>query len=266
MDNLPFASQYTLRRMLGKGTFGTVFECSKMVTSEKRVAKFIHNRRVDNKALCHDPLEKLPVEILMLRQLDHPNIIEFVEYFYDHNIWVIVMEYCPGYIDLHKHMKTTRTPFPEENAAIVIKQVVSACLYCRTLRIDHRDIKDNNILYNPESHHIKLIDFGSATLVEDHGYTKMLGAAFFTPPEFFFVGRYYADPSTVWAIGCLAFLLINGQVPYRTVEEVKDHPSLRWRVYITFPGFSFIMRCLELNSFERMPLHMLPHSEWLKNI
>ena len=176
------------------------------------------------------------------------------------------MEYCPSYVDLHKHMQKTRTPFPEENAAIVIKQVLSTCLYCRTLRIDHRDIKDNNILYNSETHQIKLIDFGSATLVEDQGYTQMLGAALFTPPEFFFVGRYYADPSTVWAIGCLAFLLINGEVPYRTVVEVKDHQSLRWKVFVSFPGFSFITRSLELNSFERMPLHMLPHSEWLKKI
>ena len=90
------------------------------------------------------------------------------------------MEYCPSNVDLHKHMQKTRTPFPEENAAIVIKQVLSTCLYCRTLRIDHRDIKDNNILYNSETHQIKLIDFGSATLIENHGYTQMLGAAIFT--------------------------------------------------------------------------------------
>ena len=132
MNPPTFDDQYSLQYKLGKGAFGSVFKCFKKATSEKCVAKFVPNGRAKRKALCRDPIVELPVEILVLRQLEHPNIIGFVEYFYEQDTWIIVMEYCLGYVDLHHYMKKMARPFNDVNAAIIINQAVSACLYCRT--------------------------------------------------------------------------------------------------------------------------------------
>ena len=39
-----------------------------------------------------------------------------VEYFYERDTWIIVMEYCSGYVDLHHHMKKMAKPFNGVNA------------------------------------------------------------------------------------------------------------------------------------------------------
>ena len=56
--------------------------------------------------------------------------------------------------------------FSEEDAAYIMKQVLSAIAYCHENNIIHRDLKPENILIedNPEDNKIsvKVIDFGAS--------------------------------------------------------------------------------------------------------
>lgn len=78
---LPFAftSRYKLGEVLGDGAFGFVMTAKSLETGKEVAIKFIIKAKIpkDN----WDRESGLPVEVLMLSRLKHPNIIKFVEYF-----------------------------------------------------------------------------------------------------------------------------------------------------------------------------------------
>lgn len=69
-------------------------------------------------------------------------------------------EYCSGG-DLITKMKSVRM-WAEQKVAILIKEILIALQYCHKLKIVHRDIKAENIVFENETTNspIKLIDFG----------------------------------------------------------------------------------------------------------
>ena len=54
--------------------------------------------------------------------------------------------------------------FTEKDAAIAMKQILSALNYCHNAKIIHRDIKPENLLYDHEGEDssLKIIDFGTS--------------------------------------------------------------------------------------------------------
>jgi calcium-dependent protein kinase len=102
------------------------------------------------------------MEIDIMRQLDHPNIVRLFEVFQDEKRFYLVTELCTGG-ELFDEI-TKRSHFSERDAASIIKQVLSAVAYCHAKQICHRDLKPENILFdsNKQTNSIKLIDFGAS--------------------------------------------------------------------------------------------------------
>ena len=62
--------------------------------------------------------------------------------------------------------------FPEAEAAKIMRQLLSAVVYCHKQKIVHRDLKPENLLMeNKETDNIKVIDFGTSRVFDPH--TKM---------------------------------------------------------------------------------------------
>jgi calcium-dependent protein kinase len=88
-------------------------------------------------------------EIDIMRQLDHPNIVRLFEIFQDDKRFYLVTDLCTGG-ELFDEI-TKRSTFNEQDAANLIKQVLSAIAYCHSKSICHRDIKPENILLDTKS-------------------------------------------------------------------------------------------------------------------
>ena len=261
-----FADKYVLARQMGCGGFGTVYKCYNKMTSRPYVVKKVPDDKVKGRAICKNTGMLLPMEIIIWRDLEHDRIVKFEEYFFEDNIWLMVMEYCSGYRDLFNYLNKRRnSPINERSSARVLKQVIEAVLFLRRKKIDHRDIKDENILFNPATSDIKLIDFGSATPISNEGYTTLRGTDIYTPPEWFTDGKYLSAPGMVWSIGCLAFVLLNGDSPFKTPAEIREHKAVTWRASVSSAAHKFVRRCLRKSAMEREPLNLLLQSSWLKS-
>ena len=85
-------------------------------------------------------------------------------------------------LDLYSYVNK-RGHIPEEEAPIMMNQVISAVKQWHKSGVIHRDIKDENILVTFDERgntQLKLIDFGTAAVFEDNIYSNF---CVYSPPE-----------------------------------------------------------------------------------
>jgi len=80
--------------------------------------------------------------------MDHPNILKLYEFFQDHKRYFLVTELCNGG-ELFERISNEQY-FSEQDAANIIKQVLSAINYCHSRNIVHRDLKPENLLLDKD--------------------------------------------------------------------------------------------------------------------
>ena len=161
-----FTESYLPIKLLGEGGYGAVWLVRRISDGTLHAAKIIEDSRCRRKTWCDKRSEKIPEEIMFLENLHHDNLISLHEVYFEKSSWVLVMEYLPGYVDMFEYISQTGVMSVEE-AREVLTQLVDTCSYLVSCGVDHRDIKDENILYNPSTKNIKLIDFGSASWLPD---------------------------------------------------------------------------------------------------
>ena len=129
------------------------------------------------------------------------------------------MEYPENFVDLFEFSQY----YGELNEApslIIFRNILNTVRNLKEHEIFHRDLKDENILLDPATLNVKLIDFGCATdFCNDTIYTKLSGTPEFMPPEAIQTGSYNAENSTVWSLGIILFTLINGRLPYENIND-----------------------------------------------
>lgn len=99
-----------MHKVIGTGNFGTVRIASQISNPGKMYAiKSIPREKID------EDIQMLEQELLILMEVDHPNIIKFYEVYSDAKYYRIVMEYCEGG-ELFQHL-TERGRFREGESA-----------------------------------------------------------------------------------------------------------------------------------------------------
>jgi calcium-dependent protein kinase len=155
---------------------------------------------------------RLNYEIDILKNLDHPNILRLYEVFEDKKYIYLVTEFCQGG-ELFDEI-IARGKFNERDAAVIIKQLLSAISYCHSKKVSHRDLKPENILIdNKETLQIKLIDFGTSQRFEDEENMELvLGTAYYIAPEV--LKGHYDEKCDIWSIGVILYILLSGEPPF----------------------------------------------------
>ena len=86
----------------------------------------------------------LEQELLIMLEVDHPNIVKFYQTYRDKKYYHLVMEFVKGKELFDFLIQIGK--FSEADAAKVIKQILSAVKHLHDKNIAHRDLKPENIL------------------------------------------------------------------------------------------------------------------------
>ena len=157
----------TYRRgtLLGSGSYGSVYKCSKNTCSEEYALKFIELTDIEQF------LKEVIIQILMMKMSENekngphvPRII-CVGVDWDNSRGCIISELME---DTVKNLLTKNTkPQKEIDVPFVLNEVAYMLdFFGKTLKFNHRDLKADNIMYVRKKGeiHIKLIDFGFSCL------------------------------------------------------------------------------------------------------
>ena len=132
----------------------------------------------------------------------------------------------------------------EECAAIIMSNVVESCFEMYKNGIFHRDIKDENVLLNPSTLETAIIDFGCAAQASSktQQFRSFSGTPDYTAPEYYVTGVLDQEKSTVWNLGCLLYILLLGEVPFKSKDDIVAGNLVivsNFQIYQTFLVVSY---------------------------
>ena len=281
--------QYILEKSLGKGAYGEVY-----LTKIKGDSKLIATKKLD-KDFCENETTKKYIinEINILKLLNHPNIVKFIDLKRTQNHYYIMMEYCNGgelSKVLGKYTEKNGKPFPPEIVQHLMKQIIDAFKYIHGKDIMHRDIKLENILLNYDNNedkesqnlmkaNVKIIDFGFAAKIDKNElkYTT-LGSPINMDPLILSELRKrgkktqklgYDKKADIWSIGTICYEMAIGKNAFdaeKLDELIEKVEKGEYTVPTNLPKelISFINGMLQYDSDKRLNIEQLSNHSFLK--
>ncbi|OUM60492.1 hypothetical protein PIROE2DRAFT_46188 [Piromyces sp. E2] len=246
--NAEFLRKYELEDELGSGGFGFVLLAKERATEKKVAVKFILKSKIPNSGWVRDEKEGfIPMECFIMKNVNHPNIVKYIDSFSDIKLFYIVMELhgnawakdedtlnnnnkksgeieYQNAMDLFECIESRAGGFTEFQAKYIFKQIFASVNYLYKNGIVHRDLKDENILID-KHFKIKLTDFGAASYMKDYYennqyfVNKFLGTMAYAPPEVLKGEQFGTIAQEVYSLGTILYLLIFGEIPFKSPEE-----------------------------------------------
>ena len=159
---------YQLLELLGEGGAGSVYKARQLSTGQLVAIKVLRSDRVADRFLRKRLISRFERETLLCAQLHHPHIVRLLDQGQTGS-WQLyaVFEFVPG-ITL-KEWLMRHGPMPPLQAAEIMIQLLDALASAHAIGIVHRDLKPQNIMIYEigASLHIKVLDFGIATLIPE---------------------------------------------------------------------------------------------------
>uniref|UniRef100_A0A8C0VAM4 Serine/threonine-protein kinase 1 n=1 Tax=Cyanistes caeruleus TaxID=156563 RepID=A0A8C0VAM4_CYACU len=222
---------YQLGPQLGSGGFGTVFSGIRLSDGSPVSG---HDGRVceEDEGWGGPDGTRVPVEIVLLEKVGSGchNIIQLLDWFELPDSFLLVMERPEPSQDL-LHFLLEQGFLCEEMARWLFCQVLEAVRHCTACGVLHRDIKPENLLLDLESGHLKLIDFGCGTFLQERAFTQFAGTRAYSPPEWIHLGCYHGHSATIWSLGVLLYVMVCGNHPFQEDRDIMfGQPFFRQQV------------------------------------
>jgi serine/threonine protein kinase len=256
--------RYELTRLLGRGGAGEAWLAKDLREGAPVVVKLL---RLGRASSARD-LERFRREVLALRKLAHPHVVEFLDAgtCSERSQPYYVMRWSPG-VTLAELLRSGHLGL--QRALRLVDQLLSALEFGHSQGVLHRDLKPGNLLVEEAGtprERLRLLDFGLAKhlsggdrTLEQLTHEGGMGTPLYLAPEQC-LARPTGPRTDVYAVGCLLLTLLSGRPPFEgeNASQVlvghcrKPPPRLDERVPGAPAGLAEVVdRCLAKTPEER---------------
>jgi len=221
----PAAPQdFELRKVLGKGGYGKVFQVRKLTGDDKgkifamkvlKKATIVRN----SKDTAHTRAERN-----ILEAVKHPFIVDLLYAFQTKGKLYLILEYLSGG-ELFMHLEREGI-FHEDTACFYVSEITLALEHLHGEGIIYRDLKPENILLDAAGH-VKLTDFGlcKESIDEETVTHTFCGTIEYMAPEIL-TRTGHGKAVDWWSLGALMYDMLTGAPPFtaenrkKTIEKI----------------------------------------------
>jgi len=265
--------------IIGHGSFGKVMMGLNLETGCMMAVKQVQIGMV-NTAAQQDRVKALEIEIELLSQFTHKNIVSYYGSERNKDHFNIFLEYISG--GTIASLLDKYGPFNENLIRVYTRQILQGLEYLHVRNTMHRDIKGANVLVD-NSGVCKLTDFGTAkrisALVE--GESKYLpsirGTVNWMAPEVIkqtTVGRF----CDIWSVGCTVIEMATGKAPWSQllnkdancvsllyqIAQAKSPPPIPKE--LSNEAVDFLKQCFKINPSDRPNVMKLLNHKFISGV
>jgi calcium/calmodulin-dependent protein kinase I len=221
-----FDAHYSQGRVLGSGGYSTAVEAINKENGKIVAAKITKKRQ-----LSEDDIGALKSEISILKSIDHPNIIKYVDDFEDEDNVYVCLELMGGGELFDRIVK--KLQYCESEARDLVVAILTAIKHLHDKDIVHRDLKPENLLLlnMTDDTSVKIADFGFAKVTNGFSLTTQCGSPGYVAPEILLKHKYGllmifhylfcltmmdipGKPVDMWAMGVITYIILAGYPPF----------------------------------------------------
>ena len=201
---------FDILKLVGKGTFGRVFQVRKKDTRRIYAMKVLSKKEiVAKKEVAHTIGERK----ILQRSLESPFLVGLKFSFQTESELFLVTDFKSGG-ELFWHLQR-ESRFSEERARFYIAELVLALEHLHKHDIVYRDLKPENILLDATGH-VALCDFGLSKpdLPANQLTNTFCGTTEYLAPEILLDDLGYSKMVDFWSLGVLLFEMLCGWSPF----------------------------------------------------
>jgi Protein kinase domain len=204
---------YRIERRLGRGGMGILYLAIEPGLDRRVALKLIAPEAAADEVFAR----RFAEESRIAASIEHPNVVPIYAAGAERGVPYIAMRYVAG-SDLGRRI-AREGRLPPEQAVELIAQIGNGLDAIHAAGLVHRDVKPANVLLGGEegAEHAYITDFGVArNVATESGLTqtgRFVGTLDYVAPEQISGGEVDARVD-VYALGCLLYKLLTGEVPF----------------------------------------------------
>jgi len=191
-------AKYKRLEKIGEGTYGVVFKAK---DKTRNILVALKKIRLDSQ---DEGTPSTAVrEVSILKQLQHPNIVQLYDVIHTESDLTLVFEYLDQ--DLKNYLDACGDKgIDAYTVKSFLYQLLLGIAHCHKHHILHRDLKPQNLLINMEGE-LKLADFGLARGfgIPVKKLTHEVVTLWYRPPDVLLGSTTYSTPIDIWGVGCI---------------------------------------------------------------
>ncbi|WP_435007289.1 protein kinase domain-containing protein [Tundrisphaera lichenicola] len=236
-------SEYLIEKKIGGGGMGEVYLARHLPDNKQVAIKMM----VPSIAASARAKLRFQRELDVLKNLRHPNIVEYYTMFELNGQFQLVMEYVVGK-NAMEWVRSLSAPLSAASGARIGFQLMMALDHAHTKGYVHRDIKPSNILITGPTARptVKLSDFGLAkSFRDDAGFAGLThqgdigGSGGFISPDHIRDFREAKEPADIYSAGATLYFLFTNQYPFYNFNPhradaytmILEHPAVPLRAH-----------------------------------
>ncbi len=204
--------RFVLRRELGRGGFGVVYEAFDRDLGRRVAFKALRPGR----RIAGPSAEWLRGEAEAVAKLNHPNIVTLHDFGRGPTGPYLIFELLRGET-LADRLRRGRLRLRE--AVAVSTDIARVLAHAHAAGVVHRDLKPANVFLCADGT-VKVLDFGLAHLFGRAGAVSGGTPAYMAPEQW--RNEPGDERADLFALGVLLFQMITGRVPYRVTRETSE--------------------------------------------